>query len=285
MEEQSLKQANQNLIFDVGMHRGEDTDFYLKKGFQVVSFEANPDLVEHCSKRFESEIRDGRLIIVSGAIVESSTIAEGKSSVKFFRNKDKTVWGTVAEDWASRNEELGAGSEIIEVPTVDFTDCLKKYGIPHYLKIDIEGMDTVCLRAFLNSPGKPNYISIESEKIDFSALLEEFQIFEKLGYQSFKAVQQQGMSKQKVPQDTQEGDFVEHSFIEGSSGLFGSDLAGKWSTRKQILGQYKLIFFLYRYFGDDAVIKKTPLMKVLRKICAKTLRRPIPGWYDTHAKL
>ena len=28
-----------NLIYDVGLHHGQDTDFYLKKGFDVVAFE------------------------------------------------------------------------------------------------------------------------------------------------------------------------------------------------------------------------------------------------------
>jgi hypothetical protein len=36
-----------NLIFDMGLHKGEDTDFYLRKGFDVVAFEANPFLIEH----------------------------------------------------------------------------------------------------------------------------------------------------------------------------------------------------------------------------------------------
>ena len=34
-----------NLIFDIGMHIGQDTEFYLKKGFCVVAVEANPKLV------------------------------------------------------------------------------------------------------------------------------------------------------------------------------------------------------------------------------------------------
>ena len=34
-----------DLIMDVGMHRGEDAEFYLKKGFRVVGVEANPELV------------------------------------------------------------------------------------------------------------------------------------------------------------------------------------------------------------------------------------------------
>jgi hypothetical protein len=33
-------------MYDVGFHRGEDTAFYLKKGFCVVAFEAHPRLAE-----------------------------------------------------------------------------------------------------------------------------------------------------------------------------------------------------------------------------------------------
>ena len=58
-------QKCQDLIYDVGMHQGEDTDYYLKKGFRVIAFEAEPNLVASCQKRFEVEIkkspaRDGR---------------------------------------------------------------------------------------------------------------------------------------------------------------------------------------------------------------------------------
>jgi len=34
------------LIYDVGAQLGEDTDFYLRKGFKVVAIEANPPLAE-----------------------------------------------------------------------------------------------------------------------------------------------------------------------------------------------------------------------------------------------
>ena len=57
-----------------------------------------------------------------------------------------------------------ANSEIIYVNEVDFSECLRRYGIPYYLKIDIEGMDLHCCRVLLNFGEKPNYISIESEK-------------------------------------------------------------------------------------------------------------------------
>ena len=34
--------TSNNLIFDVGLHTGQDTAFYLKKGFRVIAIEANP---------------------------------------------------------------------------------------------------------------------------------------------------------------------------------------------------------------------------------------------------
>jgi hypothetical protein len=37
---------NKNLIYDVGLYKEQDTDFYLKKGFQVVAFEANPENID-----------------------------------------------------------------------------------------------------------------------------------------------------------------------------------------------------------------------------------------------
>ena len=47
-----------NLIYDVGMNKGEETDFYLKKGFRVIGFEANPNLTESCRKRIKLAVRE-----------------------------------------------------------------------------------------------------------------------------------------------------------------------------------------------------------------------------------
>jgi hypothetical protein len=40
----------ENLIFDIGMHVGEDTRYYLNTGFDVIAIEANPFLVEKSKK-------------------------------------------------------------------------------------------------------------------------------------------------------------------------------------------------------------------------------------------
>src|SRR5215218_5411176 len=63
-----------DLIYDVGLHKGEDTEFYLRKGFRVVAFEADPDLVRSCRDRLCEFIDRGRLTIVEGAIIEPAQI-------------------------------------------------------------------------------------------------------------------------------------------------------------------------------------------------------------------
>jgi len=273
-----------DLIYDVGMHKGEDTDYYIRKGFRVVAFEADPDLAEQCRTRFRRELESGILTIVEGAIVEPDSADDRRQSIRFIRNKENTVWGTVADDWASRNESLGTSNEVIEVPVVNFQKCLEQHGIPHYLKIDIEGMDTVCLKALASFPEKPDYVSIESEKVSFSKLVEEISLLRQLGYIEFKAVQQAGISHQKEPNPSKEGVYAGHHFIEGSSGLFGSDLSGNWKNETEILDQYKLIFRQYEWFGDHGVLTRTVAGKALRSLLRKLLRSPLPGWYDTHAK-
>jgi len=153
-----------DLVFDVGMHRGEDAEFYLRKGFRVVGFEANPYLANYCREQYRVWIDRGLLTIVEGAIVEPNAIESDRRTLSFYINWENSAWGTTNSDWAERNQRLGTDSSRIEVEAVDFTEALRTHGIPHYLKVDIEGNDAVCLRALKQFAARPDYVSIESDK-------------------------------------------------------------------------------------------------------------------------
>ena len=127
------KEPKQVLIFDVGLHRGEDTEFYLKKGFRVVAFEPNPELVSLCTKRFEEFIHRRQLRIVCGAIVEPTTLKPRQRKVRFYRNESSSRWGTVCLAWGDRNENSGHPSHSIEVDAIDFSQALREHGILHYI--------------------------------------------------------------------------------------------------------------------------------------------------------
>ncbi len=277
-----LKQKD--LIYDVGMHEGEDTDYYLKKGFRVIGFEAMPNLAAHCRNRFANEIQNGQLVIVEGAITDIPSSGKELGTVKFYSNIDNSAFGTVDAGWAKRNEHLGTASEVIEVKAINFAECLNKYGIPYYMKIDIEGMDSVCLKSLINFDERPDYVSMESEKVSFDKLINELELLKRLGYAQFKAVQQKDKSRVSEPNPSFEGKgYLGYAFQEGSSGLFGTDLPRKWKTFPQIVDEYKCIFRLYKLFGDYGTLNNYFLSKILKRILSR-LRRPIPGWYDTHAK-
>lgn len=276
--------ANKKVVFDVGLHKGEDTHYYLEKGFNVVAFEANPVLIQYCKKKFSRQIKQGQLTVVEGAVADENIMKDHSGTIPFYRNLDDTVWGTVCKDWADRNEHLGTQSEIIDVPVINFSDCLEQFGIPYYMKIDIEGMDLICLKSLRNFKQKPSYISIESEKVHFNKLLEEIELLKELGYDRFKAVQQSGISKQKEPKPTSEGYQTNYTFKQGASGLFGKDLPKNWKDYNQIINTYKKIFVLYDYFGDFGKWRRKILGRVFREVVSTLIQKPIPGWYDTHAR-
>ncbi|HND96630.1 MAG TPA: hypothetical protein PLH49_12755, partial [Chitinophagaceae bacterium] len=56
------------LVFDIGMHIGQDTCHFLKMGYNVIAVEANPDLVIQNRKKFRKEIEKGQLIILNVGI-------------------------------------------------------------------------------------------------------------------------------------------------------------------------------------------------------------------------
>jgi len=273
---------DQRLIFDVGLHHGQDTDHYLKKGYRVVAFEADPANAQFCRERFAAAIADGRLTIVEGAITESYIESEQGRTVKFYRNEHHTLWGSTAEDWAVRNEVLGTTNEIISVPAIDFAEQVERYGVPYYLKADIVGSEVICLRALLRFENKPDYISIRSEKIVFRRLEYEFDLLEQLGYDQFKAIKQD-FDHIRAELPAENGDRF-HTFEEGASGPFGEETPGRWRTRAEVLKQYKKIFVKYWLFGDYSYLIQTEGGRRLISNLERIVRRSIPGWYDTHAR-
>ena len=270
------------LIYDVGMHKGQDTDFYLKKGYRVIGFEANPENAAFCRERFADAVADGRLIIVEGAIAENFTSNGKPAKIKFYRNENHSLWGSTSEDWAYRNEVMGTTHEMIDVVAVDFGKCMEKYGVPFYMKADIVGSEVICLRAMLEFENKPDYLSIRSEKVIFRRLETEFDLLEKLGYNIFKAVRQD-FEKVHVSVPTPQGD-VPYEFEEGASGPFAGESPGEWKRRETVLKEYKKVFVLYWLFGDYSFLIQTSRGQKLIAQLERVVRKSLPGWYDTHAR-
>lgn len=259
-----------DLIYDLGMHRGEDTAFYLAKGYRVVAVEADPDLAAAARLKFSDAIASRRLVIVDKAI----STAPGR--VTLHRNA-RSVWNTLDASWAARNELRGHHSEPVEIEATTLPEVMREHGVPFYLKIDIEGMDMVALASLDAFYDRPKYISLESDKCSFRALREEFATLRRLGYSKFKIVDQNGVPKQREPSPAMHGVTSGQPLAYGSSGLFGEEAPGSWISEEDAIERYRSIFLRYALVGDDPYLRSKALRKVLKYLGFQA------SWYDTHA--
>ena len=269
-----------DLIYDVGLHRGEDSAFYLAKGYRVVAFEAHPDSIDASKKRFAAEIAAGRMTIIEGAITDSPS-----PTVRFYKHPESDL-STTSEERVKRSR--GAGEpEPVEVRAVNFADTLRKTGIPSFMKIDAEGADRLCLEALLNFEQRPQSVSVEATppSTDSKGLESGFELLQRLGYDRFALVQQGSIPGSEIVTRTLNGGTLKFRFKPYSSGAFGSDV-GPWMDGASALAKYR------RLSVTSPVI--TPLIWWWRRhgsvgrgfltwMAAHLPQRGGTGWYDTHA--
>jgi FkbM family methyltransferase len=140
-----------DLIYDVGLHDGQDTAYYLSRGFRVVAIEANPELAAQAEQRFAAELARGRLKVLNVAI------ANDAGQATFWVSDDHTDWSSFDRSIAGRG---GTRHHAIQVTQQPFREVLEEHGLPRYCKIDIEGSEPPCLDA-LSAGFRPSFISVE----------------------------------------------------------------------------------------------------------------------------
>jgi FkbM family methyltransferase len=236
-----------DLIFDVGMFNGNDTQFYLDKGFRVVAIEADPELAAAGRARFASAIADKRLTIVNRAI------AERPGRLTFYVNQVSKGWSSIDLGIASPR-----GTEVrrIEVDGVRIADLLDEHGVPYYLKCDIEGADALVIAGLAEADDRPIYASVECHSIELLVLLKQ------IGYRSFKVVNQTLHHLASLPDPPLEGRYVKVERWLNSSGPFGREIPGdRWLP-----------------FEEAAEVLATA-----RRLCGYS--SVMHGWFDCHGRL
>src|SRR5687768_16102344 len=105
----------EDLIIDVGLHTGEDTAFYLAKGFRVLAIEANPLLVEQSKQKFANYLAAGRLMLLNVGVGDREEIAP------FYVNR-------AMSEWSSFEKKVGTtrgAYDVIGVPVVSLRSVLE----------------------------------------------------------------------------------------------------------------------------------------------------------------
>ena len=145
-----------DLIYDIGMHNGDDTAYYLSLGYKVIAIDASPELVVKAKTRFNNDIKENKLEILNIGIDSK------EGCLNFYLNKSESAWNSFNKKIGTRG---GGDYEIIKIKTNSIDHLIKERGVPHYMKIDIEGNDILCLTSLFNCKEKPCYISVELSDI------------------------------------------------------------------------------------------------------------------------
>nr|WP_321985843.1 FkbM family methyltransferase [uncultured Lichenicoccus sp.] len=204
----------QGLIIDLGVSEGNDTAYYLAKGFRVVAVEADPGQFQALRHRFSTNITSGALMLLNfaasdtfGAFLEIFVhrVHQGVSGI--------AKRGEVADDYS-----------VHVVTTVDWRTLLAQAGIPRYLKIDIEGNEAAFLKGFVEAGGRPEFVSVECHQIGPVEMLFE------AGYRRFRLVDQNPPGGFKLAASQLEGLTLETADFSHGTGPFGLDIFadGDW---------------------------------------------------------
>lgn len=131
------------LVFDIGAHIGEKTLTFLKLGARVVCVEPDPLHARIITQRFYSK---RRVVVVNKAVSDSC----GNETMFFLQ--EYPSFNTLSRKWKENIESPGnkrlPGARFeyersIETVTID--KLILTYGLPFYIKIDVEGYEKKAL--------------------------------------------------------------------------------------------------------------------------------------------
>jgi FkbM family methyltransferase len=163
---------DRDLVFDIGLNNGNDTAYYLDLGYRVVGVDANPLLAAQCTRRFETEIRQGRVTIVNAGVLKEP------GEFTFYRNLSDDGWSSFEPE----EGKIGGKWEELKIHCVTTQQLMAEHGKPFFMKVDIQGSDIQTLHS-ITAATAPAYVSLELNYADpiVERLIE-------LGYSAFKFV-------------------------------------------------------------------------------------------------
>jgi FkbM family methyltransferase len=181
---------NADLVFDIGFHVGEDSEYYLHRGYRVIAVEADPELIAKGRARFDTFVTSGQLTLLHRAVsdVDDAQVHMTRSACSH--------WTSLYRDIANR-EFAAIGT--FAVSSVRLDTLMRIYGVPFYCKVDIEGLDATAASTLLESSCRPAFFSLETECVGDDLAMNDadalytLRILEALGYTHFKLVDQDSL--------------------------------------------------------------------------------------------
>jgi len=128
-----------NLVFDIGANIGNTVRIFIKHSKKVIAFEPNPILKSKLSKMFEGD----------NVVIDTRAISN-KNGTQILNISSSFSISTFSDEWIN-NSRFSLNSiwdYPTEVETATLNQIIYEYGVPDYIKIDVEGFEYEIITAF-----------------------------------------------------------------------------------------------------------------------------------------
>ena len=162
-----------DLLFDVGAHIGDKSQQFLNKKLRVIMIEPLPKCVEELKSKFKD---------YKNIEILQKALGKKKGNTSLMINSKVPTLSTMSDHWKKGrfSNQIWDTKILVEMTTLD--ELIKTYGLPSYIKIDVEGYE---LDVLMGLTQKAGIISFEftSEFLDHS--INCLNYLQKIGYEEF----------------------------------------------------------------------------------------------------
>jgi FkbM family methyltransferase len=127
------------LVFDVGANLGQKTAIFVSLGARVVSIEPERRCCEYLRKRFGAS---DRVTVVNVAV------SDEPGRLELFVNPQTPEISTLDRAWLTDGPDKDKAGQVEaqSVDVVTLTQLIERFGVPDYVKLDVEGFESKVLR-------------------------------------------------------------------------------------------------------------------------------------------
>ena len=145
-----MAETDRKLIFDIGANGGSKAIIFSYLADQIISVEPSPGAVQILRQRFE---RRPNVVVVESGVGAQAGAAE------FYMFDDADACNTFSLKWkdslsASAAAEIRSQKDVkktIDVSIVTLDKLIGRYGVPDYIKIDVEGYELNVIKGLSTS--------------------------------------------------------------------------------------------------------------------------------------
>ena len=162
-----------DLFFDIGAHLGEKSKKFLDKNLKIVMLEPLPQCVKQLRENFKN---------INNVQILEKAVGRTVGNMKLEVNSKIPTISTMAKHWKNGRFSNQEWDQKISVEVTTLDRLIKIYGLPNYIKIDVEGFE---LDVILGLSQKAGIISFEFTYEFLDQSIKCLNHLEKIGYNEF----------------------------------------------------------------------------------------------------